>query len=217
MIKEEIHVKLLLLSILLSGVLFYLIFKNNKYQIIAPLTPPAAQTPQQIISMVLSEAEPTPIDKEVLETREQKKIVKAIKPIRKEPKKIVKKEHKIEKIVKREPNKIVKKMIKTETAPIFDAGIKEQFIANLYSILEQRKKYPKMAKRRNLEGVVKVNFTLKKDGKIENIFIDKSCGHSILDKSAFKLIASIGVYKAIPDVVSIKAMQLSIPIKYSRI
>ncbi len=101
-------------------------------------------------------------------------------------------------------------------APLFDAQMKASFIAGLYSILNERKNYPKMAKRRKLEGVSQISFTLDKDGSIKRVFLQKSCGHKILDKAALKVVQSIEFYKPIPDAISMASLRLNIPIKYSR-
>ena len=112
------------------------------------------------------------------------------------------------------PVEAVQKKV-TKPATTFDAEMKAEFIAGLYKILNQNKHYPKMAKRRHLEGIAKIHFRLGKDGKIHNVFVGKSCGHKMLDKAALKLITKIGTYKPIPDNVSMAALDLNIPITYS--
>ena len=100
--------------------------------------------------------------------------------------------------------------------PVFDAKMKEEFIAGLYRILNENKHYPKMARRRGLEGIVHIRFTLLKDGRLIDASLHKSSGYGILDRAALSLVASIKKYKPIPDEVSLVALDLNVPIKYSR-
>lgn len=178
---------------------------------------------------------PKPVIKKVIKPKPIKKAIKTIsipKPIKKiqKSKPIVKEIIKPVEVVKKvEPKPIVKEVVKPTpvitkeivkepvvVTPVFDAKLKESFIAGLYAQLNALKKYPKMAKRRKLEGVAHIKFTLAKNGNITNVFLDKSSGHKLLDKAALKILNAISTYKAIPDEVSLKALHLKIPIKYSR-
>ena len=133
-------------------------------------------------------------------------------PIKKEIVKVV--EPKVEQVIQK---RVVQKKVTPKPVVLtFDAKMKASFIAGLYEMLNEKKYYPKMAKRRKLEGIVHISFTLCKDGKIENIFLHKSCGHKILDKAALKVVNSIDDYRAIPDAVSMASLNLNIPIRYSR-
>lgn len=202
-----------LLFLSLSVVVFtlYFLFKNSVYITIAP--PPVVVVKEKIISINM--LTPKPIVKKRVEKPKKKifkkkiikkKIVKTIKP-------------KVQEVIKRVVEKKFipkREIIAKPIVPTFDAKIKASFIAGLYEVLNEKKFYPKMAKRRKLEGVVTVSFTLCKDGTIKNIFLNTSCGHKILDKAALKVVRSINIYKTVPDVVSLTALNLNIPIKYSR-
>ncbi|MEA1955496.1 MAG: TonB family protein, partial [Campylobacterota bacterium] len=143
---------------------------------------------------------------------EKKPIIKEKKIAKTEIKPVVK-EKIVEKVLPAKPKVIKQKKVKQIE---FDATKKEIYISNLYELLNQKKFYPKMAKRRKLSGVVSVSFTINKNGKIKDVFIGKTSGHSILDKAALKVLKSINTYKPIPDAVSMSSLNLNIPIKYSR-
>ncbi|MDY0233263.1 MAG: energy transducer TonB [Sulfurimonas sp.] len=171
---------------------------------------------------------PAPIKKEVIKEEVVKK-EKVIEKPKKKPKtinkeivkkEVIKDETIKDEVVKENVEEIVLKEIVQEVEqvekPIFDEKAKESFIAGLYEVLNENKRYPKMAKRRKLEGVCEVSFTLSKDGKIKDVFLKKACGHSILDTAALKVVRSVEFYKPIPDSVSLTSLHLNIPIKYAR-
>lgn len=61
------------------------------------------------------------------------------------------------------------------------------------SALEKSKSYPRMARERGIEGVVRVRFKLKPSGDVERVEIAKSSGYDILDTASIRT-----VYRASP-------------------
>lgn len=215
---------LLFLSLFVVLLSFYFLFKNYSYVSIAPITKTIVT--EKIISISMISPEPI-VDKKVKEvkTKTVKKQIVKKKTIKKkiaiQKKEIVQKEKIIDKVAKTKLKKISHEVSKAKLTPkpavkTFDAKMKASFMAGLYKKINKEKYYPKMAKRRNLKGVASISFTLHKDGRIKNVFLSKSCGHKILDKAALKIINSIGFYKSIPDAVSMTALNINIPIKYTR-
>nr|WP_321268403.1 energy transducer TonB [uncultured Sulfurimonas sp.] len=225
---------LLLLSLVVVSLIFITAIQSSKYITIS--TPIPYKVDEKIISIVITPApvvkkEPKPEVKKVVK-KEIKKVVKTKVIEKVVKKKIVEKKAIKQKVVQK--TEIVKEVVKkvevvktpavtqpikvqeTPVVPVFDAQMKTSFIAGLYSMLDERKTYPRMAKRRKLEGVSEISFTLEKDGSIKNVFLSKSSGHKILDKAALKILNSMEFYKAIPDAVSLASLNLNIPIKYSR-
>lgn len=222
---------LLLLSFVLIAFSFYALIKSSKYITISPELSVPTRIQEKIVSIVITPApivkkqevkviKPKPIKKIV-----KKKVIKKTLPLKTVPvvepvveSVVVPVAEPIEPIVeKTEVIKVTPKPVVVKPRlPVFDAQMKASFIAGLYEMLNEKKYYPKMAKRRKLEGIVHISFTLCKDGKIENIFLHKSCGHKILDKAALKVVKSIDDYRAIPDAVSMASLNLNIPIRYSR-
>lgn len=123
---------------------------------------------------------------------EQKKEKEIIKSLKKEPKKIVKK---IIKSVKKPKKKIVKKIIKSKTciknetkevkkspsknvenivsvAPKINISkIKNDYIAKVKKTINSNKFYPNSARRRGIEGSVKVEFIIQNNGKLTMVKI----------------------------------------------
>jgi len=87
---------------------------------------------------------------------------------------------------------------KRQTAPVvvpqprdLSAAGREHYLATLLSLIEQQKVYPKIARRRDIQGNVQVAFTVACNGSITGL--QTSNGHKILEKSARK-----AVRKALP-------------------
>lgn len=222
------HKILLLISALIVTSALYVLLKGYNY-----ITLSNEMQPKVKEKALVFKINPAPLKKEIVKKEIVKKEIikkpkKALKSIKKE---IVKQEVKKQEVVKETKQEVIEKEpIQTEVEtkqeivqeliqeaqPIFDEKAKESFIAGLYEVLNENKRYPKMAKRRKLEGVCEVSFTLTKDGHIKDVFLKKACGHSILDSAALKVVRSVEFYKPVPDSVSLTPLHLNIPIKYAR-
>lgn len=141
--------------------------------------------------------------KPTVKPKPKKKIIKKVK------KKIVKKQlkKKIKKILKK-PSKYTKKS--TISTPhkktkkqnsAARANARNLFYAKLRRKINNNKSYPRMAKRRGMQGKVKVSFILLKNGHIKNL---KIAGSSLFKKSARK-----AVELSFP--VSVKNIAFSLP------
>ncbi len=91
---------------------------------------------------------------------------------------------------------------------------KNAYLAELLQAIESRKFYPKIAKRRGMEGVVKVRFVLQKEGRIEKIAVAEGSGYGVLDRAALKTVASIGAFKPIPEALKKERWEIVVPIRY---
>ena len=218
--RDLVHHYLFFLSLLFVMIFFYFLMERLNRVTISTDKKVSRVVQEKYFSVLLTQY---PIVEKV-KVKKSKPVIKKVIP--KKIKKIVKR------LQKSVPKQIVEPVIKAVERPVvkptktnntvvkkivtFDADIKTMFIDGLYEILDKKKTYPKMAKRRHLEGVSYVSFTLCKDGAIKNILISKSSGHKLLDKAALKLVQSIKSYKAIPEAVSRVSLNLEIPIKYKR-
>jgi periplasmic protein TonB len=233
---------LLLLSIVMVIVSIFFVYKSTKNIMLAPAIEPKVKIQKSTLSVAMRSLAPVPsIVKEEIAPPKQKVqpvVKKTIKPIEKKIETPVIK--KLSKVPAKEqevlvPTKEVTKvkeqttpaissaatiptheesLVQEKTMPV-DENIKAEYMAGLYRVFAQHKHYPKMAKRRGIEGVAHIHFRLLKNGKIESVSLVKACGHKSLDKAAIKLVKSIESYKPIPDEVSKFAMNIKIPITYS--
>ena len=61
-------------------------------------------------------------------------------------------------------------------------------------VIEKANYYPTMAIKRGVEGTVYVSFRINESGKPDDIKIQKSSGHSVLDSTAVKVVKKAGPY-----------------------
>ncbi|MBI5042649.1 MAG: energy transducer TonB [Nitrospirae bacterium] len=77
--------------------------------------------------------------------------------------------------------------------------------------LETVGSYPEIAKARRLQGEVRINFSILKDGKLGDLSLMSSSGHRILDEDAMRLLNDAAPYEAFPKEWDIE--QLIIPLR----
>ncbi|MEW8088569.1 MAG: TonB family protein [Candidatus Thiodiazotropha endolucinida] len=65
-------------------------------------------------------------------------------------------------------------------------NLREQYLAQLLAMIEAKKYYPTVARRRNMEGKIEVSFNLSCDGKVSKLTIKGP--HGLLRKAAGKAI-----------------------------
>lgn len=64
--------------------------------------------------------------------------------------------------------------------------------------IESRKKYPRAARSRQIEGRVKLRFTLLPDGRVRESEILESSGHAILDQAALEAVTAAAPFPPSP-------------------
>jgi protein TonB len=92
------------------------------------------------------------------------------------------------------------------TDPGFGLIAPEQWSA-IESAIERAKNYPRLARERGVEGVVRIRFRLNTEGFIEKIEVIESSGSEILDKASIQ-----AVYRAAP--MPVVSGWVEVPIKY---
>ncbi|MDD2781981.1 energy transducer TonB [Sulfuricurvum sp.] len=96
-----------------------------------------------------------------------------------------------------------------------DPKAKENYIAYLRQFIDERKIYPKNAKRLKQMGTVTVKFRVLEDGTIKNISIVDSSGFDLLDQAAKNLLENIAHVKALPKEMGDEPIDLTLPIEYT--
>lgn len=85
------------------------------------------------------------------------------------------------------------------------------YFAKLKRRLEGVGGYPEIAKNQRLQGEVKINFTIQKDGKLGGLRLVSSSGYRILDEAALELLSDAAPYEVFPEEWNIE--QLTIPLR----
>lgn len=94
--------------------------------------------------------------------------------------------------------------------PKIEENYAEENLGRIRTILNERKTYPKNAKRLNQQGEVTVTFTLSVVGETSAIVITESSGFDLLDDAAKELIISSASEFPKPK----KPVRISVPIGY---
>ena len=161
---------------------------------------PEAEEPEVEEAAVVEEVIPEPIVEKIIAKPKPviKKVVKKkiIKKKRIKKKKIAKK--------KRVKKKAVKRKVRTKnpsTRKKASPAKKNAFLSAIRNKINRNKTYPRIAQRRGMQGSVKVQFTILRNGHVSNI---KITGKKIFHKSARN-----AVKKAFP--INAKNAPLSLP------
>lgn len=113
----------------------------------------------------------------------------------------------------------VVKAVAPKIAPIepvkTDPKAKENYVAYIRQLIDERKVYPKNAKRLKQMGTVTVRFKVVDDGTIKNVSVIDSSGFELLDQSAKELLENIGRFRAIPKELGDEPIDLTLPIEYT--
>jgi len=140
----------------------------------------------EIIEEPIPEEEPE-IKEEVIPEPVVEKITPkpVVKEVKKKPK-VKKKEKKKKTKKKRVKKKKVKKSVYARKSKSSKAE-KNQFLANIRAKINKHKSYPRIAKKRRMQGSVKVKFTILGTGKVGNISVH---GPKVFHSSARKAVKS---------------------------
>ena len=137
------------------------------------------------------------IEKKLLKKEVVKKVVEK-KIITKKP------EEKVKKIVKKEQELIRKSIKKTYEQDFLDEHLKQ-----IVALIQKNIKYPKRAKRLNIQGKVLVKFKILINGEIKDV--TSISGHRLLIKSSLEAIEKAS--KEFPKVK--KEIVIKVPIQYT--
>ncbi len=90
----------------------------------------------------------------------------------------------------------------------------DKFLADKLSIISQivqkNINYPYIARKMGWEGKVIISFILTKEGKIEDLWIEKTSGYEVLDKNALETIQKVSKYFPIPPL----DVKIKLPVLY---
>ncbi|MBD3806617.1 energy transducer TonB [Sulfuricurvum sp.] len=124
----------------------------------------------------------------------------------------------VEAPVQKTPETLVVKAVAPKVPSIepikTDPKAKENYIAHIRQLIDERKVYPKNAKRLKQMGTVIVRFKVVDDGTITNVSVIDSSGFELLDQSAKELLYNIGRFRAIPEELGSEPIDLTLPIEY---
>ena len=150
--------------------------------VLSKYIPEQPPEPQEVVKPVkpkkVIQPKPKPVEKKIVQPVKPEPVVEEAEEIVEEP---PVEEERVEQVVESQPY----------NPPVNTALLaieKEQYLNTIAAHLEKYKFYPRSARRRHIEGDVKVSFDLLEDGNILNLKIFS--GHSALQKATSASITS---------------------------
>jgi len=95
-----------------------------------------------------------------------------------------------------------------------DVSAEANYIAQLASWLARHKRYPRTARRRGLEGVAQLTFTLNPEGRVLRSDVTNSSGYKVLDREVVNMLARAEPLPAFPTGLTRQTMEITIPIRF---
>ncbi|MEM7251073.1 MAG: TonB family protein [Pseudomonadota bacterium] len=94
------------------------------------------------------------------------------------------------------------------------SAAKKRYLAHVRATIAKKQRYPARAKRRRIEGIVNVRFTIQRDGQVIDVRIEKSAKDKTLDNATLALIRSAGPFPPLPAALANKPLDVVLPIRY---
>ena len=91
----------------------------------------------------------------------------------------------------------------------------ELFTNNLAFHISKFKKYPRIAMRRNWQGMVLVRMVMLDNGNIQSLSIEKSSGYDVLDNEAMKMIERAKPLPKPPDILAGDEVNIYVPVSFA--
>ena len=90
----------------------------------------------------------------------------------------------------------------------------QRFSALIAAQLERYKRYPAIAQRRGEQGVVKLRFTLSRDGGVSNAQIEHGSGYADLDNEVLALVQRAQPLPPIPANIPDNTLDIHVPVAF---
>ncbi len=98
--------------------------------------------------------------------------------------------------------------------PAHNPQREKQYQRSVQQKIERQKNYPRRAKRMRQQGIVKVGFSLSKNGVMSNLRIVQSSGITSLDNATLQAVKKVGRFPVFPAGINKQSISYIIPIAY---
>lgn len=93
-------------------------------------------------------------------------------------------------------------------------ALREVFTGQVRQRISRFQVYPRIARRRGMEGQPVVAFTLNQQGQLTGLQLDRSSGYDLLDQAALDAVKQGAPYPAIPPSLQLNIFQFKLPISF---
>jgi protein TonB len=94
------------------------------------------------------------------------------------------------------------------------SGLRGLFTGRVRQQIANAKYYPRIARRRGMEGQPIIAFTLDKGGRIMKAALAKTSGYQLLDQAALEAVRQAAPYPEIPAPLKMDSFQFKLPISF---
>lgn len=205
LLKSKEEVKPVKISIIIPQII-----EKHSPSLPAPLIPPP------------EDSKPTPIPPKQIVPLASAKIVSPETPIAKTIVPVITPQKSSELAPKKE---VVAPSVPVVAAPVAPAPkkvnsadtqeAKAKYLGYIRQSIDQKKTYPKNAKRLSQQGTVTVKFTVDSDGAVSKVSLAGSSNFDLLDNAAVDLLKTIGQFKPFPSELGQDSIEINLPIEYS--
>ena len=92
--------------------------------------------------------------------------------------------------------------------------LRGNFTGKVRQRISEAKYYPRLARRRGMEGQPIIQFTIDKQGRVTQVKLDESSGYNLLDKAALEAVNRAAPYPPIPDNLKMDVFHFKLPISF---
>jgi len=93
--------------------------------------------------------------------------------------------------------------------------VRLRYLTEMFRTLQEGKTYPPLARRRQIEGKVKLKLVIQGDGQVRNVCVLDSSGHDILDDAAQEMVNRSGLFGPLPEELGIESLRIVVPVSYA--
>ena len=97
---------------------------------------------------------------------------------------------------------------------IVDGGALRSYLGQVQRIIEGAKRYPEGARRAGRQGKLKVQFTILKNGEVDNVRLLTETPYPNLNREATAAVKRAAPFSGIPDSVMRKSLNVTLPFRF---
>ena len=97
---------------------------------------------------------------------------------------------------------------------IVDKGAVKGYIGQIQRIIENAKRYPEASRKAGREGKVKIQFTIFRDGKVDNIKLLTQTPYPNLNREAMNAVKRSAPFSGFPDSLAQKSVNVILPFRF---
>lgn len=104
---------------------------------------------------------------------------------------------------------------KTTIASTAMKGMVKDYTFRLQAWLEQKKRYPRKALERSIEGQAMLSFAIDRSGNVQHYNLQKSSGFELLDNEVLQMVKRASPFPRVPDNYPASRLSFTVPVNFA--